>query len=45
MVVKGHQAKLKDPHDTTHVVISCASISHVPSSTLSTSARIRPKRC
>ena len=37
MVVKGRQAKLKDPHDMKHVVdISCASVGSVQSSFLST---------
>jgi len=35
MAVKGRQAKLKDPHDTTRVVdVSCASISSIQSSSL-----------
>ena len=33
MAVKGRQAKLKNPHDTTRVVdVSCASVSSVQSS-------------
>jgi len=37
MAVKGRQTKLKDPHDTTRVVdVSCASISFLQSSSLST---------
>ena len=40
--VKGRQAKLRDPHDTTRVVnVSCS----VQSSSLSTSHRIRPTHC
>jgi len=46
MAVKGRQAKLENPHDTTRVVdVSYASINSVKSSSLSTSNRIRPKRC
>jgi len=44
--LKGRQAKLKDLHDTTRVVdVSCASISFLQSSLLSTTDEKGPKRC